>query len=217
MNTTLNLLKIDTLTFDAQGLIPVVALDHDTGEVRMVAYANREALLATGKTGQAHYWSRSRSKLWRKGEESGNTQEVLALKTDCDGDAVLYLIRQRGPACHTGARNCFTSDGGALPALFEKCGLPAAATLGVLAETIHSRRESDPEKSYTAQLLSGSVEKPARKVGEEALEVVLAAMQGQPAQLKQEAADLLYHLLVLLEHRNVRLDEVLAVLQQRMR
>lgn len=217
MLSTLNLHKLDALKFNEQGLVPVVALDHETGEVRMLAWADREALKKTGQSGEAHYFSRSRDRLWRKGEESGHTQRVLALKTDCDGDAVLYLVRQTGPACHTGARGCFATESEALPQLFEKGALPAAATLGVLAAVIRGRRESDPESSYTAKLLQGSPELAARKVGEEALEVVLAAMQGEKHQLAQEAADLLYHLLVLIERQGVPLEEVLKVLQQRMR
>src|SRR5262245_33690084 len=136
----LHLPDLSALKFDPAGLIPVIALDHDTGEVRMVAWADREAIETSVATGEAHYHSRSRDKLWRKGEESGNIQKLLAVKVDCDGDALLYLIRQQGPACHTGARSCFAVPGEAPPHLFAEGALPGAATLGLLAAIIRERR-----------------------------------------------------------------------------
>ncbi len=210
-------LDITALRFNEAGLIPVVAQDDRTGEVRMVAWANQEALEKTAATGAAHYFSRSRRMIWRKGEISGATQHVEAVRADCDSDAVLYLLHQTGAACHSGARNCFTGKDVPPHEQLAHGALPAVSILPLLAEIIASRRGADPESSYTAKLLSGTAELPARKVGEEAMEVVLAAMQGQKAQLAQESADLLYHLLVLLEQQGVPFAEVQKVLRERMR
>jgi phosphoribosyl-ATP pyrophosphohydrolase/phosphoribosyl-AMP cyclohydrolase len=141
--------------------------------------------------------------LWRKGESSGHTQAVRDVRVDCDGDAVLYVVRQTGPACHTGAPTCF--------------GPPAGGALARLAETIADRARTRPAGSYTARLLSGGVGVVARKVGEEAVETVVAATGEDDARLASEAADLLYHLLVLLEARRLPLDRVLEELERRAR
>ena len=210
-------LDFTSLRFNEAGLIPVVAQDDRTGEVRMVAWANRDALEKTAATGAAHYFSRSRGMIWRKGEISGATQHVEAVRADCDSDAVLYLLHQTGAACHSGARNCFTGKDDPPHEQLTRGALPAVSVLPLLAEIIASRRGADPEKSYTAKLLSGTAELPARKVGEEAQEVVLAAIQGQRDKLPHEAADLIYHLLVLLEQQHVPFAEVQNVLRERMK
>ncbi len=191
------------MRFGDDGLVPVVAQSALAGEVLMVAYADREALERTRDTGQAHYRSRSRGELWQKGATSGHTQAVQEVRVDCDGDAVLYLVRQQGPACHTGAPTCF--------------GEATGGTLIRLARTVAERARDKPAGSYTAQLLDAGVAKIAQKVGEEAVETVVAATSEDRARLASEAADLIYHLLVLLEARQLPLDRVLEELDARAR
>lgn len=189
--------------FGDDGLVPVVAQSALAGEVLMVAYADREALERTRATGEAHYHSRSRGILWKKGETSGHTQKVEDVRVDCDGDAVLYVVRQQGPACHTGAPTCF--------------GEPTGAVLTRLAGTIADRGRNRPAGSYTARLLDEGVGRIAQKVGEEAVETVVAATSQDAARLTSEAADLFYHLLVLLEAKRLPLDRVFEELAQRAR
>ncbi len=200
--------------FGPDGLVPVVAQESRSGDVLMVAYANREALERTAATGSAHYYSRSRGALWRKGETSGHHQAVHEIRIDCDGDAVLYRVEQTGPACHTGARTCFAAaaapDGGTVAG-----DDPGGHVLTRLAATIARRAVERPAGSYTAQLLDRGVPKVSQKMGEEAVEVVVAANAEEPERLASEAADLLYHLLVLLEARGVPLDAVWRELEQR--
>jgi len=200
------------IRYDQNGLVPVVAQDANTNEVLTLAYANREAVEKTVQTGEAHYYSRSRSELWRKGETSGNTQRVVEVSLDCDGDALLYRVEPRGPACHTGERSCFFT-----PVYGEPNGEAPnlGRTLGRLAGTIAGRHEEMPEESYTAKLLQRGTGYAAQKVGEEAVEVVVAALEGE--KLAEETADLLYHLLVLLEERGVKPEEVARVLDDRHR
>ncbi len=197
------------IRYDEEGLVPVVAQDAETGEVLMLAYANEEAVTETLRTGEAHYHSRSRGELWRKGATSGNTQKVVEIRLDCDGDALLYRVAPRGPACHTGAYSCFfTSVAGSEPPNLGR-------TLNRLAGTIAGRHREMPEGSYTAQLLSRGTGHIVQKVGEEAVEVVIAALED--GRLAEESADLLYHLLVLLEERGVGIREVARVLDERHR
>ncbi len=204
---------LDGLRFGDGGLVPVVAQDTATGEVLTLAYANREAVERTLSTGEAHYFSRSRSELWRKGATSGNTQRVAEVRVDCDGDALLYRVEPRGPACHTGERTCFftTLEGEPAGASAEKARL--GEMVERLAGIIAERHREMPEGSYTAALLGGGTERVAQKVGEEAVEVVVAALTGE--RLSEEAADLVYHLLVLLEERGVGIGEVAGVLRDR--
>jgi phosphoribosyl-ATP pyrophosphohydrolase/phosphoribosyl-AMP cyclohydrolase len=207
---------VDRVQFDRNGLVPVVAQDVATGDVLTLAYANREAVEKTLASGEAHYYSRSRSELWRKGATSGNTQRVVEVRLDCDGDALLYVVEPRGPACHTGENSCFfTSLAG------EGVGMRAAedheVTFGPMVErlagTIAQRHREMPEGSYTVSLIEGGPERLAQKVGEEAVEVVVAALSAE--RLPEEAADLVYHLLVLLEERGVGTEEVARVLRDR--
>ena len=207
---------VDNVRFDEGGLVPVVAQDVSTGDVLTLAYANREAVEQTLSTGEAHYYSRSRSELWRKGETSGNTQRVVEVRLDCDGDALLYKVEPRGPACHTGERTCFftTLAGEGVGVATEKADADAfGAVVERLAGTIAQRHREMPEESYTAGLIRRGPERLAQKVGEEAVEVVIAALGGD--RIAEETADLVYHLLVLLEERGVGIDEVAGVLRDR--
>ncbi len=199
------------IRFDERGLVPVIAQDAESGEVLMLAYANREALDKTFKTGEAHYYSRSRGELWRKGATSGHTQEVLELRVDCDEDAVLYRVRQRGPACHTGARSCFyrSSHEGAAASLGE--------SLAMLERVVAARLNDLPAGSYVASLHRAGLGRIAQKVVEEAGESIIAALERKPDELTAEAADLLFHLVVLLQESGVSLRQVASELTQRHR
>jgi phosphoribosyl-AMP cyclohydrolase / phosphoribosyl-ATP pyrophosphohydrolase len=198
---------VDQIAFDADGLVPCVVQDWRTGEVLTLAYMNDEALRRTRETGETWFWSRSRRRLWRKGETSGNVQRVRALRYDCDADALLALVEPAGPACHTGERSCFFR-GDLAPAPHE--ALPA------LERTIAERRESPPAGSYTAELLRD----PARigdKVREEAAEVSRAASGESDGRVAEEAADLLYHVSVLMASRGLTLEDALTELNGRRR
>ena len=186
-----------TLTFDDRGLIAAIAQDAATGTVLMVAYMDREALARTVETGDAHFWSRSRKALWKKGETSGNLLHVQSIQVDCDGDALLLSVRPSGPACHTGDRACF--------------GDPAIL-LDQLQATIHDRNVSRQAGSYTAELLDRGRPQILRKVGEEAIEVIVAADHESDDALVREVADLWYHAMVLLEERGLGTTDVLREL-----
>lgn len=198
--------------FGEDGLLPVIAQDAASGEVLMLAWANREALDATLASGQAHYWSRSRSELWRKGATSGNTQQVRSVRLDCDGDALLYLVEQQGPACHTGARSCFfaslTEDAPAT------VGAPQQA-VGLLDQVVAQRLSELPVGSYVTHLHERGSGYVAQKVVEEAGEVIVAALQGKADELAAEAADLLFHLTVLLHMSGDSLSGPAQVLLER--
>ncbi len=198
--------------YDAQGLVPVVAQDASTGDVLMVAYMNAEAVQRTADSGEAWYWSRSRGRLWRKGEESGHTQRVREMRVDCDGDALLLVVDQTGPACHTGHRSCFYRD---LTAGAETDVAPTADGLRELFTRLERRREEMADGSYTAALLRGGGAAIAAKVQEESGEMVHAALTETNQRLVEETADLLYHTLVLLLERGVALDDVYAELGRR--
>ncbi|WP_354697585.1 Histidine biosynthesis bifunctional protein HisIE [Paraconexibacter sp. AEG42_29] len=196
------------IAFDEQGLAPCVIQDWNTGEVLTLAYTNAEAVAKTLETGELHLWSRSRNELWHKGATSGNTQKVKALRVDCDGDALLALVEPAGPACHTGERTCFFTGDLTPPAPHEV--LPA------LERTLAARKAERPEGSYTVQLLDD----PAlvgEKVREEAEEVTRAAREETDDRVDNEAADVIYHLLVLLHGRGRTLADVEAVLDERSR
>jgi phosphoribosyl-ATP pyrophosphohydrolase/phosphoribosyl-AMP cyclohydrolase len=197
------------LRYDDRGLIPVVVQDAGSGAVLMLAYANREAVEKTLETRQAHFWSRSRQSLWRKGETSGNVLEVLAVTADCDNDSLLVRALPAGPTCHRGTRTCFEPN-------------PARLEVGWLWEVLESRRGADPESSYTARLLARGVERVAQKVGEEGVETALAAVSAaayggdeRRKGLVGEASDLLYHLLVLLLASGVEPAEITKELMER--
>ncbi|HWF55562.1 MAG TPA: bifunctional phosphoribosyl-AMP cyclohydrolase/phosphoribosyl-ATP diphosphatase HisIE [Solirubrobacteraceae bacterium] len=194
------------IAFDERGLVPCVVQDWNTGEVLTVAYMNADALRLTRDTGEMHFWSRSRGELWHKGATSGNVQAVRAIRYDCDADALLALVEPTGPACHTGERTCFHS--GELE--------PAAPSevLPTLERTIAHRAAERPEGSYTTQLLNDS-ELVGAKVQEEAEEVTRAAREESDQRVAEEAADVLYHLLVLLHGRGLTLADAERVLDGR--
>ena len=196
------------IAFDERGLAPCVIQDWRSGEVLTLAYVNAEALARTRETGELHLWSRSRDELWRKGATSGNTQTVKALRFDCDLDAVLALVEPHGPACHTGARTCFHNGELEPPAPHE--------VLPGLERTIAARAVAQPEGSYTAALLA---DPPlvGEKVREEAEEVARAAREESDGRVAEEAADVLYHLAVLLRSRGLSLADAAEVLRARRR
>ena len=209
---------LSAVRFGADGLVPVVAQENRSGDVLMVAFADRDALERTVETGVAHYFSRSRRALWRKGETSGHTQRVREIRLDCDGDTVLYRVDQTGPACHTGTHTCFSAVvGGAGGQSVRTEEDPGGHLLTRLAGLIARRAAERPEGSYTVTLLDRGVAKASQKVGEEAVEVVVAANAEDDGRLASESADLLYHLLVLLHARGVGLDAVLTELENRAR
>jgi phosphoribosyl-ATP pyrophosphohydrolase/phosphoribosyl-AMP cyclohydrolase len=196
------------IAFDERGLVPVVVQDWRTGEVLTLAYANAEAVDRTRETGELHLWSRSRQELWHKGATSGNVQHVRALRLDCDGDALLALVEPAGPACHTGARTCFHHGDVDAPAPHE--ALPA------LERTLEDRRRERPAGSYTVELLDDPPRIGA-KVEEEAEEVARAAREEADDRVDEEAADVLYHLTVLLHSRDRALTDAQDVLNGRRR
>ncbi len=205
---------LSAIKFDAEGLVPVVAQESRSGDVLMLAYANRDALQHTRSSGLAHYYSRSRRALWQKGETSGHVQRVRQIRVDCDGDTILYRVSQTGPACHTGERTCFatmvTPDGGSAHTTDE-----GGHVLSRVAGRISVRAATRPDESYTARLLDEGPARIAQKVGEEAVEVVVASLAQDDNRLAAETADLLYHLLVLFQARGVPLDRVWDELEQR--
>lgn len=211
-------LDVAQVAFDEQGLVPVVAQDAGDGAVLMLAWANEAALRRTLESGQAHYWSRSRGELWRKGATSGHTQRVRSVRLDCDGDAVLYGVEQTGPACHTGRRSCFhrAVDGGLAPVAAPDEDAPDAM-LALLQEVVDDRLARRPAGSYVTRLHERGRGYVAQKVIEEAGEVVVAALEGNATELPAEAADLLFHLTVLLRESGSGLDAVARVLAERHR
>jgi phosphoribosyl-AMP cyclohydrolase / phosphoribosyl-ATP pyrophosphohydrolase len=199
----------EQIEFDERGLVPCVAQDFASGEVLTLAYANEESLRLTAETGEMHFFSRSRDRIWRKGEESGNVLKLKQLRLDCDGDAIVALVEPTGPACHTGERSCFYREleGG------EPAPVPHEA-LGALQRILRSRAAERPAGSYTVKLLDdpGLI---GEKVEEEAEEVVRAAREESDERVAEEAADLLYHLSVLLASREVPQAAVMGVLNGR--
>jgi phosphoribosyl-AMP cyclohydrolase / phosphoribosyl-ATP pyrophosphohydrolase len=196
------------IRYDATGLVPMIVQDADSGAVLMLGYGNEQSMAATVSSGQVHFWSRSRDELWRKGATSGNTLDLVAMTPDCDGDAVLVTARPAGPACHTGSTTCFGS------------GPTPVGPLGELVATIRTRLTERPEGSYTVSLVERGTDAVARKVAEEAVEVVMAAKDhasgaADDARVAEEVADLVYHTLVLLAERGIDTSLVYDVLRRR--
>lgn len=199
----------ENVKFDDKGLICAIAQDIESGEVLMQAYMNAEALELTRQTGYAHYWSRSRNKLWKKGEESGHLQQVVSMTFDCDRDCVLLKIRQTGVACHTGSYSCFFDF---LQGDREAIG---AEMLGKLQRIVDDRKQNPVEGSYTSYLFEKGIDKIAKKAGEEAVEMVIASKNDDKEELVGECADLFYHTLVLLREKGVSLSDVCTELNKR--
>lgn len=199
-----------TLTFDEKGLIPVVVQHAQTKEVLTVAYMNETSYNKTLETGETWFYSRSRQELWHKGATSGHTQKVVAIRSDCDDDALVVEVLPNGPACHTGAETCFHHI------IQEKSSaIGSLDILEQLQKIIETRAIEMPEGAYTTYLFNEGVDKICKKVGEEATESVIAAKNHDADELKWEVADLFYHVLVLLRQQNMSLYDVLGVLQQR--
>lgn len=221
-----------TITYDAAGLVTAVAQDAETGEVLMVAHMNQEALERTLSTRQAWYWSRSRKRLWRKGEESGHTQHVREVRVDCDADAVLLTVDQQGPACHTGHRSCFyrtaaqegdgrlrLTESGATARAPETrsadAGRAGPEVLTELTAVLRDRRQRPRPDSYSAKLFAEGLSRLNEKIMEEAAEVTRAARKETPARLVEEAADLWFHTLALLVFQGADPAAVFAELAKR--
>ena len=228
---------LDDVRWNTDGLVPAIAQAYDSGRVLTLAWMNRTALSATVASGHAHYWSRSRQRLWKKGETSGHVQSVREIRLDCDGDAVLLLVDQEGGiACHTGHERCFfkllengtwrdvepvVKDPDVIygrEAHARPAGAPpreSDSALGAIAATIEARKGADPGASYVASLLARGDDAILKKIGEEATETVLAAKSGDAAAIVHEIADLWFHCLVLLSSRNLGPADVVAELDRR--
>ncbi|RRB11066.1 bifunctional phosphoribosyl-AMP cyclohydrolase/phosphoribosyl-ATP diphosphatase HisIE [Larkinella knui] len=196
-------MKIDFLK-NTDGLVPAVIQDAETGKVLMLGYMNEEAYEKTQRENVVTFFSRSKQRLWTKGETSNHFLHVKEMLVDCDGDTLLIKVQPAGPTCHTGADTCF-----------DEVNQGKGLFLNYLQRIIRDRKENPTEKSYTSSLFKKGVNKIAQKVGEEAVELVIEAKDDNDDLFKGEAADLLYHYLILLEQKNIDLDEVIAVLQQR--
>jgi phosphoribosyl-ATP pyrophosphohydrolase/phosphoribosyl-AMP cyclohydrolase len=200
--------ELNKLKFDEHGLIPAIVQDVRTREVLTLAYMNAESLARTVETKETWFWSRSRNELWHKGETSGNTQKVVELLLDCDGDAIVILVEPRGPACHTGARSCFESA-----SAYEQS--TSDQLLDRLYDLVKERQEQRPPGSYTTYLFNEGLDKILKKFGEESTETIVAAKNSEDDRLIAEVSDLIYHLIVLLVARGISLDQIRAELGRR--
>lgn len=192
------------IKYNEQGLVPAILQEQATGKVLMMAWMNPEALEKTIETGDAWFWSRSRQELWHKGGTSGNTQKILSVGVDCDGDTLLVQVAPKGPACHTGSWSCFENSDEVGPQI-----------LNQLYGRIMERQETMPEGAYTTYLFEKGVDKILKKVGEEASEVIIAAKNRNPRELISETADLVYHMMVLLAEQGIRPEAVEEELKKR--
>jgi phosphoribosyl-ATP pyrophosphohydrolase/phosphoribosyl-AMP cyclohydrolase len=214
---------IDEIKWNKEGLVPAIAQDYKTKEVLMMAFMNKEALDLTLETGLMHYYSRSREKLWKKGETSGHIQKVMEVKIDCDNDCLVFLIEQSTAACHTGHYSCFyrNIENDKLSTKTEKIFDEKAvynkkeAIFDELYNVIKDRKENPKEGSYTNYLFDKGIDKILKKVGEENAEVIIAAKNSSKDEVKYEAADLLYHLMVLLVEMDMSMDDICDELQKR--
>lgn len=210
-SVSLQSIPVDRIQYNEQGLVPAIVQDYLDGTVLMMAWMNAESLSKTLETGETHFWSRSRQAFWHKGETSGHTQVVKAIRYDCDSDALLVTVEQRGNiACHTGERSCFHQVDGGIVA-------PRADTLSQVFQVICDRRDHPNPDSYTCQLLAGGDNKILKKIGEESAEVVMAFKDDQADDIAGEVADLFYHTLVALAAHQVDLQDVYRKLQSRRR
>ena len=202
------MINIDDLKFDSQGLIPAVVVDYRTRKVLTVAYMNRESLEITLEEGKTCFWSRSRQKLWRKGETSGNYQHVMEIKADCDRDALVVKVKKDGPACHKGTDSCFTNT------LYRRHGYQDFS-LDALVELLKSRKENPPAGSYTSYLFEKGIDKILKKVGEESTEVIIAAKADDKKETIYEVADLAYHVLVMMVEMGISVEDIISELSSR--
>ncbi|WP_448584257.1 bifunctional phosphoribosyl-AMP cyclohydrolase/phosphoribosyl-ATP diphosphatase HisIE [Thermocrinis sp.] len=203
---------LKSIKWNSEGLIPVIAQDYQTGEIRMFAWANQEALMLTLQTGYAHYYSRSRKSVWKKGESSGELQKVVEVRIDCDEDTLLYIIKQElNRACHTGERNCFFRS-----IYGEKVERPLPfETLSRLEEVIKQRLLERPQGSYTVKLFLEGEDRIIQKFGEEAVESLIAIKNGNPKQIAMEVSDLLYHLTLALVVKGLEWYQIMEELASR--
>lgn len=202
------MLNIDELKFDAQGLIPAIVADAQSGRVLTLAYMNRESLEISMKEGRTCFWSRSRQELWRKGETSGNVQHIADITADCDRDALVVTVNKEGPACHLGTDSCFNDK------VFES-GQPAPFSVDGLYALLQSRKADMPEGSYTTYLFQKGIDKILKKVGEECTEVIIAGKANDKAETVYEIADLMYHVMVLMVEMGISTEDVTAELASR--
>ena len=202
---------LSRISFDERGLVPAIVQDGVSGDVRMMGYMNQEALNQTIQTGKLHFWSRSRQKLWLKGETSGNVHHVLEIRTDCDGDTLLVRVRADGPTCHLGTETCF--DGQPLASL--EVSPISSRVVDEVSAVVAGRRRTPVAGSYTNYLLTEGVDKIGKKIAEEAAEVIIASKNADPATIAAESSDLIYHLLVMLEATGVPAEKVWDVLATR--
>lgn len=224
----------DIIKWDDKGLCPAIVQDYHTKEVLTLAYVNEESFLKSLETKQTWFWSRSRAELWHKGATSGNTQQIVGFRYDCDADAILFEVVCKGPACHTGEISCFHNivmadegqEGNAEGALVQVQGVSGAkgsthstnerfAVLEELEQLIEERFKTRPEGAYTTYLFEKGLDKILKKVGEETAESIIAAKNNDNAELRYEVSDLIYHLLVLLRQQGLELDEIMQELQLR--
>ncbi len=201
-------MKINELKFNCDGLIPAIVTDFYTKKVLMLAYMNEESLKISMEEGKTCFFSRSRQKLWRKGETSGNFQHIQSIKTDCDRDTLLVSVIKDGPACHTGSESCFTKD-------IWNAGENSDFSVEALYELIRGRKVNKKEGSYTTYLFDKGLDKILKKVGEESTEVIIAAKDSDKGETVYEIADLMYHVLVLMVEAGIDIKDIMCELQKR--
>lgn len=212
---------ISKLKFDAQGLIPAIVQDSSSGKVLTLAYMNREALELSLQNLETYFWSRSRGKLWHKGETSGNTQKIIQIELDCDGDALILSVEPRGPACHTGQESCFhhqllkKESNVSMTRGSESASPVFSEVVERLLRVIRDRKKLMPEGSYTTYLFTQGLDKILKKIGEESAETIIAAKNKSKAELALESADLLYHLFVLFVNEGLEVEDVWTELEKR--
>ena len=204
-------IDVDELKFNDKGLIPAILQDYKSGRVLMMAYMNKEAYKKTIKTSKATFWSRSRQKIWVKGESSGNYQYVKDIKIDCDKDTLLLLVDPQGPACHTGNESCFYRK---IDEIFNDKDNDLSF-LNELYKIIVDRKENPTKNSYTSKMLKKGIDRIGKKIGEEASEVIIAAKNEDKEEIIYESADLIYHLMIMLVLNNISLDEINEELKRR--
>lgn len=202
------MISIDELKFDEKGLIPAIVIDCDTKKVLTLAYMNRESLEISIREGRTCFWSRSRQELWRKGETSGNVQEIVDITADCDRDALVVLVRKAGPACHLGNDSCFVDK------VFESESLQAFS-LDSLYKLIEGRKTEGKEGSYTSYLFDKGLDKILKKVGEESTEVIIAAKGNDKTETIYEVSDLLYHVMVMMVEMGIKNEDIIKELASR--